>query len=152
MIIDRIKNADSYAALGKVWQVAFDAMKNYDNAAFEPGKKDLGDGVTMVQLQYETKDKSGALMEAHQKYADLMFLPQGQETIYYKPTEDLKEITMEFDPQKDALLAKLDEDAMALSVKGGDFVVFLPQDAHAPGCILDQAQPVRRIVIKVPLF
>lgn len=152
MIIDSIKNAGSYAALGPIWEKAFKIAQEYDVANFVHGKTDMGDGITLVQLEYETKAKEESLLEAHQKYADVMFVVEGAEVICYKPADELKNITKPYDESIEALLAKMDDDVLDLHMTPGKFVVFLPQDAHGPGVAEGAPARARRIVIKVPLF
>ena len=151
MIIDRIENAQQYAFLGKAWKTAFDAIQNFDSASFEKGKHPIEDGVTLVHIETQTRDRNALKLEAHRRYADVMFLTEGAETLYWKPTADLKEITSEYNPEIEALLATHDDDTMSIPFAPGLFVVFLPQDAHAADGILDEVQTVRRIVVKVPL-
>ena len=152
MIFDRVENAQQYACLSPAFKTAMDAVQNYDPAGFEKGCKiTLDNGVFLNQFEYDTKAPENAKMEAHRHYADVMLMAQGGETICCKPTAELTEITMEYAEDKDALLAVNDADAIQIPMTAGHFVVFLPQDAHAPGCILEQIQTVRRVVIKVPL-
>jgi len=151
MIFDRIENAKSYAALGPAWREALRQMEQYDPAAFCRGKTPFGAGLSMAQLEYETKPASQAALEAHRQYADVMFMAEGEELVYWKPAAALSRISSEYDPETDALLAPLDPDALPLHLTAGMFAVFLPQDAHAPCCILGAPRTVRRVVIKVPL-
>ena len=152
MIIDRIENAASYTALGPVWEKAFEIAKNYDVSKFVHGKTDMGDGISLVQLEYETKAKENCLLEAHRKYADLMFIAEGAEVICCKPLDTLTDITTEYDESIEALLAKMNDDVLDLHMTPGTFVVFLPQDAHGAGIAEGAPAKVRRIVSKVPLF
>ena len=62
-----------------------------------------------------------------------------------------KIITKEYDPAIDALLAKLDSDAIPVRLTAGTFVVLLPQDAHAPACYDAAPQTVKKIIGKVKL-
>ena len=34
---------------------------------------------------------------------------------------------------------------------GGDYVIFAPEDAHKPRCLVNGAMEVRKIVVKVPV-
>lgn len=152
MIWDQIVNAEQYACLGPAWKVALKAMKAAGDDTFAKGKQVLEYGVKVIPSTYETKDPVGTQMEAHRVYADVMFLLEGEETIYCKPTAQLREITVDYNEEKDVLRAALDDDVTAIPLKPGSFVVFLPQDAHRPGCHPETGrQTVRKIVFKVPL-
>ena len=82
----------------------------------------------------EYKTHAPSKIEAHRKYIDIMYVVDGEETIYVKPTFALSEIISEYDSEKDYLLASFDSDAVAYHLKAGDMLVLFPEDAHAPGC------------------
>jgi len=147
MIFDRMENAKQYEALGPAWRAAFAAMERYDAAAFAAGKTEPAPGLAMNQME-ETLKPAPEAFEAHRKFADLMFMAEGAETVFYTPTASLRQITAAYDPERECLLAAPQPDAVPLPLGTGAFAVFFPQDAHAPGC---GEGTVRRVVIKVPL-
>jgi len=147
MIFDRMENAKQYESLGRAWWAAFDAMARYDAAAFAPGKTALPAGLFLSQME-ETLKPVPEAFEAHRKYADLMFMAEGEETVFYTPAAALQRITAEYDPARECLLAAPQPGAVPLPLGKGAFAIFFPQDAHAPGC---GEGVVRRVVIKVPL-
>ena len=49
----------------------------------------------------------------------------------------------------EALLGDTDEDATAVRLEAGSFVVLFPQDAHSPACYADGKQTVKKIIGKV---
>ena len=91
------------------------------------------------------------LMEAHRKHADVMLMLEGEEAIYGKPTQELAELTKEYDPACDALLAKVDADAAKIVLTPGRFVVFFPEDAHCPACCVAEPRQVKKVIAKVLL-
>ena len=152
MIIDRIENASQYFCLGPQWKTALTAMQEYDPAKFQKGEKiQLDHGVKLLQFEPTTKLRSDVKFEAHRKFADVMFFAGGEEKIAWKPTADLQNVTAEYTEEMEALLATVDEDALEVPMKPGMFIVFLPQDAHAPDIAIGAPASARRIVIKVPL-
>lgn len=152
MILDTIEHAGRYDCLGPQWKTAFDAIRAYDPARFRKGEAILLDhGVKLLQFEPTTRPRDQVKLEAHRRFADVMILAAGEESIAWKPTAQLRELTMEYDPAQDALLAKMDDDALEIPMRPGRFVVFLPQDAHGPDCAAGPCAAVRRIVIKVPL-
>lgn len=62
-----------------------------------------------------------------------MAAADGEETIYWKPVSELQTVLAPYDPEIEALLAGVDSDAIPLRLHPGRFVVFFPEDAHAPG-------------------
>jgi len=120
-------------------------------------KKALETFVDSVKTKYatsagktirETLKPAPEAFEAHRKYADLMFMAEGEETVFYTPAAALQRITAEYDPARECLLAAPQPGAVPLPLGKGAFAIFFPQDAHAPGC---GEGVVRRVVIKVPL-
>lgn len=150
MIFDSLKNAKQYAALNERINKVFEAAKNYTTDNFVKGRVNIdGDTIYMNFAEYETKNKADAIAEAHKKYIDVMCMIEGTETIYVKNTEKLSNITSEYTEENEALLADLDDDMTPVRLEAGSFVILFPQDAHAPGCVADNSQKVKKIIGKV---
>ena len=151
MIFGNIQDAGRYAhiePLGKVLQM----LKEYSLADFQGEKRVIdGERLFLLHAAYETEPVEQGLMEAHRKYADVMLMLEGEEAIYVKPTPELAEITKEYDPDCDALLAKVDADAARIVLNPGRFVVFFPEDGHCPACALKEPRRVRKVIAKVLL-
>ena len=150
MIFDTIENAKLYSGIysgvDKILKKVLEV--NTENYPKETLKVD-GDKLFMIFADYETHSKSEAKAEAHKKYIDVMYMVEGEEAIYVKPTKDLKNITMPFDKDQDALLADVDDDATRVVLKAGSFIVLFPQDAHAPSCDVTAKSNVKKIIGKV---
>jgi len=110
-----------------------------------------GDDLYMLLTEYDTHEKSDGFMEAHRKYADVMCMIEGEETICVKPTALLHHITQAYDESRDALLADTEEDCCEIRLHPGEFVILFPEDAHAPGCRANGPSHVKKIVGKVRL-
>lgn len=152
MILDKIENAAQYAGIHAGIDMALAAEAKYNSENYETGKVELdGDKVFLNRGAYETHDPKTAIFEAHGAYIDVMYMVEGEETIYVKPTSDLKNVTKPFDPSIDALLADLDDDATPVHLTAGSFIVLFPQDAHAPGCWANGPANVKKIIGKVKI-
>ncbi len=151
MILDQIANASCYYGLGSIWQQALHTMETCRSVDFSDGAQVDDRGIRFLPSSYETRYPAGSSLEAHQVYADLVFLLEGEETIYYKPTAALRRITQDYDADRDVLLAELDRDAIPITLKPGYFAIFMPQDAHCPGCVSGAPRLVRKVVMKVPV-
>jgi len=150
MILDQIKNASFYKNVLPAIAVALEKMAIYTPDNYPVGRVDVdGDKVYLLLNAYETRDPKDALFEAHQTYIDVMYMVEGEEIIYVKPTEKLSAITQPYDPEKDVLLAKLDSDATPVRLAAGSFIVLFPQDAHAPACYETAPRNVKKIIAKV---
>ena len=152
MILDIIDNAASYAGLHAGIDLALKAVAAYTPDNYETGRIEIdGDKVFLNRNAYTTADPANAKFEAHRAYADVMYMVEGEETIYVKPTSQLSNITSEYDANGDYLLADFDKDATPVHLTAGSFVILLPQDAHAPNCWVDGPKNVKKIVGKVLL-
>ena len=152
MILDTINNAACYAGLHAGLDLALKAVAAYTPENYETGRIEIdGDKVFLNRNAYTTADPANAKFEAHRAYADVMYMVEGEETIYVKPTSQLSNITVEYDPNGDYLLADFDKDATPVHLTAGSFVILMPQDAHAPNCWVDEPKNVKKIVGKVLL-
>ena len=150
MIFDIIENAEKYQGLNPDIDRMLQAMQAYTPENYPGGRIELdGSRLFMLLNSYETRSPEGAASEAHRKYMDVMYMVEGEETIYVKPTSNLKNITMEYNEEKDVLLADTDEDVTSVRMTPGCFVVLFPQDAHTPNCYAQGPMKVKKIVGKV---
>lgn len=151
MIFDTIENAKLYKGIYNGIDKILEKVSDYTSECYPTETLKLdGDKLFIIFADYETQNKVSAKAEAHRKYIDVMYMVEGEETIYVKPTSKLENITMPFDESQDALLADIDADATAVVLKAGSFVVLFPQDAHAPACDVDSSHcKVKKIIGKV---
>lgn len=128
MIIDHIKNRESYYYLGEKFKLALDFFASYNEA--EPKKEDRYlDEETFVKIRpMMTKKPENASFEAHNLFADIHYVADGIEDIGYALRSDLKEVSA--DPSKDVVM--LEGDGQYLTLTKGWFMITLPQDAHKP--------------------
>lgn len=153
MIIDTITNASRYRGLHEGIDLVLDAVASYDAENFRSGRVSLdGDAVFLNFASYETHAVTDALTEAHRSYIDVMYMVEGRETVWVKPTDRLAHITASYDPDGDALLAKTDSDAIPVRLEKGSVLILFPWDAHAPGCHAEGACPVKKIIGKVRMI
>ena len=135
MIFDTIENAKTYKGLNERIDRVLEEVVKYTPENYTTA--------------YETKPAAGSLAEAHRQYIDVMYMVEGEELIYVKPTDKLQNITKEYDPSIEALLADLDADATPVRLQAGSFVVLFPQDSHCPGRCVDAPMNVKKIIGKV---
>ena len=150
MIFDSLANAAQYKGLcAGIDRVLAEAVA-YTAENFPKERRVLdGDALYMNFASYETHAAATASFEAHRKYADVMVMIEGEETIYVKNTAALSHITKEYDEAGDYLLADLDADSTPVRLAAGSFVVLFTQDAHAPGCEAEGKANVKKIIGKV---
>lgn len=150
MIFDSLSNAKQYKGLNEKIDKLFQELQKFTSKNYPDGALKLdGDDLYMIFGDYETHDRKEAIMEAHKQYIDVMYMVEGEETIYVKQTDEIAHITKEYDYEIDALLGDLDDDATPIKLKEGQFVVLFPQDAHSPACVVDKPIRVKKIIGKV---
>ncbi len=76
-------------------------------------------------------DVRGARLEAHRKYIDVQFLVAGSEEIGWRPLGECRELTEPYDEARDVLFHG-DRPLVWIELPVGKFMIFYPEDAHAP--------------------
>ena len=150
MICDEMINAGTYRGLHPGIDRALEEMKKYTPDKYPEGRLSLdGDNLFLLFGSYETHAPEGALTEAHRQYIDVMYMVEGEETIYVKPVSRMQKVTKPYDPSIEALLGETDPDATPVRLEAGCFVILFPQDAHAPACYAQGPAAVKKIIGKV---
>lgn len=147
MILDSLKNAEMYYAIGGKLEKGLKYLQETDLMALEPGRHEIGDGCFGMVSAYETKPVEDGFWEAHRKYIDIQYVFCGAERMGYANIDSLK--TSKPYVEADDLHC-LEGEGDILTVHEGEFTVFAPQDAHMPGLLLDSPKDVRKIIVKVP--
>lgn len=151
MIFDKLENAALYKGINADIDLILKKAKEFDASNFPTEVLVLNDNAKMINASYLTHAFEGAVTEAHRAYIDVMVMVDGAETIYVKPVTELSNITKEYDPEGDALLADNDDDMTPVTMKPGYFCILFPQDAHSPGCVFKEAQNIRKFIGKVKI-
>ena len=147
MIIDSIKNCDMYTQTDENLRKGFEFIKSYLKNPLEAGRYEIdGDKVYAMVQEYETKVPGK--FEAHKKYTDIQYLVSGKELIGYANVSSLTPETA-YDAEKDFMLFERKNGTTELILEGGMFAVFYPEDGHMPGCMVEKAENVVKIVVKV---
>ena len=146
MILDRIENASLYTAAHPGFAAAFDYLKTVDMATLADGKHAIdGERVFAIVATSAGRSRAGAKLEAHRKYIDVQYTVTGLDEIGMKPTADCRDVELPFDTERDVTLFT-DAPEYWIALKPRTFVVFYPDDAHAP---LGGEGDVRKVVVKV---
>lgn len=147
MILDRLNNHYSYDAIHRLFPAAFCFVEKAD-PAIEPGRYEISDGMYALVQAYQTQPVDGALFEAHRDFIDIQYIMEGLERIDYAPVTDLE--AGDYQPEKDYLPLK--GKGQPLLLDAGKFCIFFPQDAHLPSRMVEKPEPVKKIVIKIPVL
>lgn len=149
MLYDHISNiatykglsADIYAGLSFLKQVSPDIAV---------GTYQINKRVKAIVSEYETKERNEYGFEAHRKNIDIQYLIYGSERIACLPVEKLEE-TKPYSEDTDAAFYKANPQPMEMTIGGGYFAIFFPQDGHMPQLCVEKPIKVKKVVIKVEL-
>ena len=146
MIIDRLENLDRYVELHPRFEAAFDLIRDFDFDAAEEGPAEVdGDRLTINVLRRELKAKEDAKLEAHERYVDIQVMFTGEEVFGWKLTEECEQPIDKYDAEADII--KYDDTPDGYwPLLEGMFVIFFPEDGHAP--MVGEGN-VEKLVVKV---
>jgi biofilm protein TabA len=147
MIIDKLEAAEKYYGLHKNFKVAFEWLNAQDLQALAIGKYEIADGVTAGVTEKEgvTPEIASTKFECHNKNLDIQVCITNTETMGWKPRTDCKDPKGEFNEEKDVIFYN-DAPDMHFKLKGGQFVIFYPEDVHAP--MIGEGL-IKKLVVKV---
>ncbi len=145
MIIDTLANLGKYVALNPLFQDVVDYINNNDLASMPTGKVLIkGNELYANFTVAKGKAKAEAKLESHDVMIDIQIPFNVPESMGYTPRTDLDE--QPYNAEKDITFY----DGLAqqyITVHPGMFVIFFPQDAHAP-CV-SEASEIRKVIFKM---
>jgi YhcH/YjgK/YiaL family protein len=152
MIIDTIQNASKYFSVHPLFARAFEYIRlNWaDLPAMESGKYEIdGDHLKAIIASRKgmTVEESIAKFECHNKHIDIQICLNGNERLGWKPREKCIHPKGEYNVEKDVLFYD-DAPDMYFGLTNGQFVIFFPEDVHAP---MIGEEEIKKLVIKVKI-
>ena len=146
MIIDTIENLGNYVALNPLFADVIEFLKNNNLRTMKEGKYPIKDKNLFLSVQVaKQRTKESAFIETHIEMVDIQIPISCAETYGYSPLCDLPEF--EYDAEMDMTKYGDTKPQTYVTVKPGQFVIFFPQDGHAP-CIIDE-QEIKKVIFKV---
>lgn len=146
MIIDTIENLGKYVALNPSFADVIEFLKNNDLRTMEEGKYPIKDKNLFLSVQVaKQRTKESAFIETHIEMVDIQIPISCAETYGYSPLCDLPEF--EYDAELDMTKYGDTKPQTYVTIKPGQFVIFFPQDGHAP-CIIDEPE-IKKVIFKV---
>lgn len=150
MILDTLCQSASCLRLGPRFVAGFEWLAGFSPTTPD-GRYDIaGDDTFALVQSYYTVEPAQKKYESHRIYADIQYVAEGAELIYYAPTAGLTP-AIPYDETKDCLFYVDSTSASPLLLEPGSFAIFFPQDAHKPGCVHQDASRIKKVVIKVRL-
>jgi YhcH/YjgK/YiaL family protein len=146
MIIDTIENLGKYVELNPLFADVVEFLKNNNLQTIEEGKHFIKDKDLFVNIQVaKGKTQDAAVLETHIEMIDIQIPITCEETFGYTPLCDLPDF--EYNAEKDITKYGDTKAQTYVTVKPGQFVIFFPQDGHAP-CIINQPE-IKKAIFKV---
>jgi len=124
-------------------------MKNNNLSEMNDGKYTIIEDSLFLILEHVTgKTKKVARLEAHRKNIDIQIVLKGKDTLGWSPLKECTTISEKYDADKDIMFLG-DDPQQFISLPEQQFVLFLPEDAHAPlACEGQLRKAVFKLVIK----
>jgi len=146
MILDALNNAGTCRRLGEAFTKAINFIETTRLEELPTGRHPI-DGDEIFALVFKERGRSigEVKLEAHRRYADIQIILAGVEQMGWKPLGSCSAPAGEHDSTKDLRFFN-DEPDTWFSVHPGQFIVFLPKDAHLP---MISADELHKVVIKV---
>lgn len=149
MIFDHIRHGAHYNSMHPLFEKCFRFLLDPASAQLEEGRYDIdGDNAFALVQAYHTKPESEGKWEAHRRYIDIQYMLEGTEIMGITPLEHVS-VSQAYSEENDYAL--FEGTGEKVTVPAGFFTVFYPHDVHMPGLLVNESQPVRKIVIKVRL-
>lgn len=146
MVLDSLENLDAYVNLHPSFRKVFDYIKGLNLEELPTGKTVVDDDFYLSVSETELKNVALTTLEAHNKYIDIQIPITSFEYVGYKPRKTCKYIK-EIHAKEDYMLYK-DKFDFSFALPVGSFVIFYPQDAHAP---LIGKGTTKKLVVKVKI-
>jgi biofilm protein TabA len=146
IIINKLQHAGRYFRMHPLFEKAFAFLRQDGLAELPIDRYEIdGDRLFCMISKGPGRSRSEAKLEAHRKYIDIQYIIAGTDEMGWKPTADCKMIDTEYDADKDIEFFK-DKPESWTPVPAGSFVIFFPQDAHAP---LVSSGEIHKAVLKI---
>lgn len=146
MILDTLDAASRYAGLHPRFQAAFDFLRSTDLASLADGRHELDGAALYANVdRVPGRGREAAKLEAHRRYIDIQYMVSGAEEIGWLPLGCCESVDLPYDADRDVGLFA-DAPSAWVAVPPGHFVIYWPDDAHAP---LAGTGDLVKVVVKV---
>ncbi|MDR0428118.1 MAG: YhcH/YjgK/YiaL family protein [Dysgonamonadaceae bacterium] len=148
MIIDSLKNSARYEYLNPRFKRAFEFIKSLNVNTFVPGKIEIdGDQLFVNASDGNMKKPEEAPLETHIEYIDIQVPLNISEAYGWKDSVKCISVTEPYNPEKD-IAFYADSPSTYFTLEPGEFVIFFPEDAHAP--FIGEGQ-LKKLIVKVKI-
>lgn len=147
MVTDILENLPLYVGLSENFRKAISYILTNDLKKLPIGKTNIHDELIFASVsEYHTLTSEEAKWESHKVFADIQIVLEGEEKIGYAPITVMNAIT-KYDCTRDLIFYSGHGDY--ISMRPGNFAIFLPGDAHQPCVAAKLPMAVKKVVFKV---
>lgn len=146
MLFDRLAAWPRYQLLNRWLHAGFEFLERANWAELADGQIPIhGEYVFAVISTDEGRGEAQAKLEYHRRYVDIQYVIAGEERFGWRSRAECNTALMHFDDTRDiGFLTELP--VLWVNVPVGHFIVFFPEDAHAP---LAGTGRARKAIVKV---
>lgn len=147
MIIDNIKNAETYYGINENLKKALEFLKNTDFNAVKDSESFEIDG-RKVYAWCGTVNKSPLekkVWEAHKLYGDIHLLVEGEEDFGYD-YRDENSPSLDYNEKGDYVYKK--DGGNFVKLLPGEFAVVFPQEPHMPALTMNESKTAKKVILK----
>lgn len=149
MILGHLNDTERYEALHPRLREVFAYLREHNLANELAGRIELdGDRLFINRDDVVTASAEERLLECHRRYLDVQILLEGRERIGWSPLCSCHEVAQPYDEVRDIAFYS-DRPQTYIEMAVGGFVLFYPEDAHAP--LVGDGSAVRKAVVKLQL-
>ena len=146
MILDKLSNSSAYESLNPRFKKAFDYLKSTDFTQTAPTKICLEeDKLYVIVAEINGKQADEAPVETHNQFIDIQVPIIGTETMGWIGRLVCVSEQSPYNADKDITFYN-DKPTTLVEVTNGDFVIFFPEDGHAPGI---GNGPIKKVIVKI---
>lgn len=147
MIFDLLANAKSYEKTHSRLAKGLKYLSRCDFSTMKDGRYDIDNSDLYMNITtYETHNLEEAMIEAHKNYIDIQYIISGKELVGWASLSTMDVLVKSY-PDTDMYFYNGNINMLPLSA--GYFMVFFPQDVHAPCLHFENEATVRKAVVKV---
>ena len=146
MILDKLENAENYYDMHPDFEKAFAFLRQKGLAGLPADRYEIdGERLFCMISKGPGRSRAEAKLEAHRKYIDIQYVIAGADEMGWKPTSACARVDTPYNADKDIEFFK-DKPDRWTEVPAGSFVIFFPQDAHAP---MVSNEEIHKAVLKI---
>lgn len=152
MIYGHIQAKETEAAYTPMIRKALEILRTTDVTDMHHGKYPIdGDKLILQINEITTGPKETKRPEVHAQYIDVQYMVRGHELIGFYPDKKDGEVLEDNLDSNDVLFYKerTDSNEIMLPMVDGTYAVFFPEDVHRPCCQMNEAEDVKKIVLKI---